>query len=136
MIAVDISVLVGIMRGEPDTATLLEAIPSVEVSLATTTVVAATASCARHFVGGRAPWLDDYLASANVAVAPFTAAMAQKAAEALRVMSRGTGHPAALNFGDALVYGHAAALDVPLLFKGRDFHHTSRRLDPRSIVPP
>ena len=42
--------------------------------------------------------------------------------------------PGGLNFGDALVYGHARTLGLPLLFKGGDFQHTNPVLDPRSVV--
>jgi ribonuclease VapC len=34
---------------------------------------------------------------------------------------KGTGHGAALNYGDCFAYGLAKAMDAPLLSKGNDF---------------
>ena len=38
---------------------------------------------------------------------------------------KGRGGPAQLNMGDCFAYGAAAALGVPLLFKGDDFEQTA-----------
>ncbi len=46
------------------------------------------------------------------------------AREAYRRYGRGTGHPAALNFGDCFAYAPASATGEPLLFKGNDFTAT------------
>ncbi len=40
---------------------------------------------------------------------------------------RGSGHPAALNFGDVFAYALAKVRDLPLLFKGGDFAETDLR---------
>ena len=37
---------------------------------------------------------------------------------------RGSGHPAALNFGDVFSYALAKVRGLPLLFKGIDFQET------------
>ena len=37
---------------------------------------------------------------------------------------KGSGHPAALNFGDLFAYALAKVRNLPLLFKGADFAET------------
>ena len=46
---------------------------------------------------------------------------------AFRNFGNGSGHPAALNFGDCLAYALAIERDEPLLYKGDDFKHTDVR---------
>jgi ribonuclease VapC len=134
VIAVDSSVLVGLIRGERDLAALSELLFREPVAIAAPAVAETRIWCARKLRSGMSAWLEAALRAPTVLVAPFTGAMADAAAAALRAMGRGTGHPARLNFGDALVYGHAAVMGLPLLFKGGDFNHTDLRLDPRSVV--
>ena len=135
MIAVDSSILVGAICREADVVAIAPLLLTERIALAATVVVEVNAWCARHMGARRAAWFDDLLGQPTVSVSPFTGAMAALASEAFRTMGRGSGHPAALNFGDAMVYGHAAALGLPLLFKGNDFDRTDLALDPRSIVP-
>lgn len=135
MIAVDTSILVGLLRSEPDCLPMLDTLMTEEVALASTTLVEAHAWCARHVRGGRSLWLETVFRQPNVVVSPLTVEMAEIAGRALREIGRGTRHPAKLNFGDALVYGHAKALGLPLLFKGDDFNHTDLAPDPRSLTP-
>lgn len=90
--------------------------------------------CARNLKSRRSHWLEDILAGPLARVDSFTPAMADLAGDALRTLGRGTGHPANLNFGDAMVYAHARMLGLPQLCKGNDFRHTDLLLDPRSIA--
>ena len=46
------------------------------------------------------------------------------ARQAYADFGQGSGHPAALNFGDCLSYALALDLREPLLWKGDDFGHT------------
>jgi len=69
-------------------------------------------------------WLDDFLATQDVALFGSDERQARLAADAFERYGRGSGHPARLNFGDCLVYAAAKALDAPLLFKGGDFRAT------------
>ncbi|TPE58610.1 type II toxin-antitoxin system VapC family toxin [Sandaracinobacter neustonicus] len=131
MIAVDSSILVGRMRGEADVLAIR--LPT-ELCLSSTTAVESAAWCARNLPGGRSDWLEAFLADGRVRIDAFSPAMVEIASEALRSMGRGTGHPAQLNFGDAMVYAHALLLGLPLLCKGDDFRHTDLQLDPRSIL--
>lgn len=130
MIAVDSSILVGRMREEPDVMAIR--LPA-DICISSTTAVECAAWCARNLPDGRSPWLDLFLSDGRVRIDTFTSTMATVAGEALRSMGRGTGHPAQLNFGDAMVYAHARQLGLPLLCKGNDFRHTDLPLDPRSI---
>ena len=56
-------------------------------------------------------------------VAPSSAEMTAAYA-AFALYGKGSGHPAALNFGDLYSYALAKTRGVPLLFKGDDFSQT------------
>lgn len=64
------------------------------------------------------------IANARVQIAPVDAEQARLGWEAFRTYGRGTGHPAALNFGDCFAYALAKSTGEPLLFKGDDFART------------
>ncbi|MBL8568681.1 MAG: type II toxin-antitoxin system VapC family toxin [Phreatobacter sp.] len=68
--------------------------------------------------------LDQLVAGFAITFIPLDEPVARLAADAFARYGRGTGHPAALNFGDCIAYATAMHLDVPLLFKGDDFRHT------------
>lgn len=57
-------------------------------------------------------------------VATISEALGDLAFQAYRRFGKGTGHPAALNYGDCFSYVLARSLNAPLLFKGNDFIHT------------
>jgi ribonuclease VapC len=69
-------------------------------------------------------WLDDFLTISSIEIAPVSGDHAQIARLAFRRFGKGTGYGAGLNFGDCFGYALAEALNVPLLFKGRDFART------------
>ena len=58
------------------------------------------------------------------AVTPPGAAEMDAAYSAFVAFGRGSGHPAALNFGDVFSYALAKVRNLPLLFKGDDFAET------------
>jgi len=68
--------------------------------------------------------LDVLVQSFAMTFIPLDEPIARIAADAFARYGRGTGHPAALNFGDCIAYATAMHLDAPLLFKGDDFRHT------------
>ena len=68
--------------------------------------------------------LDEMVAKARIAIEPVTARHANIARAAYRDFGKGSGHPAALNFGDCFGYALAKATGEALLFKGDDFQHT------------
>lgn len=74
-------------------------------------------------IAGRAK-LDRLLAQYAITFIPLDEPIARLAADAFTRYGRGTGHPAALNFGDCIAYATAMHFGAPLLFKGDDFRHT------------
>jgi ribonuclease VapC len=68
--------------------------------------------------------LDELLAEADVVIAPVTEHQARLARQAYVDFGKGSGHRAALNFGDCLTYALALDTREPLLWKGDDFGHT------------
>ena len=69
------------------------------------------------------PLLDAFTRETGVQVIPFTDAHWRMAAEGFLRYGKGR-HPAALNFGDCIVYATARMTEMPLLFKGKDFELT------------
>ena len=67
--------------------------------------------------------LDDLLERAGIAIEPVTAEQARIARQAYRDFGKGSGHKAALNFGDCFAYALSVDKRQPLLFKGDDFRH-------------
>ncbi len=60
----------------------------------------------------------------EIEIVPFTAEHARIAREAYRDFGKGSGHPARLNFGDAMAYAVAWSEREPLMYVGNDFTHT------------
>jgi len=69
-------------------------------------------------------WLDDFIAAAGIRIEPVTTDQANAARSAHLQFGKGTGHGAALNYGDCFAYALAKAMEVPLLCKGNDFRLT------------
>jgi ribonuclease VapC len=69
-------------------------------------------------------WLDDFIKAAGLRIEPVTSDQAQAARSAHLRFAKGTGHAAALNFGDCVAYALAKAMGAPLLCKGNDFRLT------------
>jgi ribonuclease VapC len=71
--------------------------------------------------------LDDLIERSGIVIEPVTAEQAKIARLAYRDFGKGSGHPAALNFGDCFSYALARDKREPLLWKGDDFGHTDIR---------
>ncbi|GAN98165.1 MULTISPECIES: type II toxin-antitoxin system VapC family toxin [Komagataeibacter] len=125
MIVLDTSVLVAILRGEPDADDFLARIVDTDrcllssVSLLETSMVLAGRSASPDAWTG----LDQLIEAAGVEIVPFSAEQAALAREAFICFGKGR-HPAGLNFGDCASYALAKAHNLPLLFKGNDFTQT------------
>ena len=122
---VDSSVLVAILRYEPDAATYTTAIENAaqcRISAATFLETAIVIDRGCDPVASRR--LDDLMREAQIVTEPVTEEQAHIARQAYRDYGRGSGHPARLNFGDCFAYALARATGEPLLFKGEDFRHT------------
>jgi ribonuclease VapC len=122
---IDTSVVIAILRDEPDApkfARAIEAAKDRRISAANFVEAAAVIDGSRDAVASRR--LDDLFREARLEIEPVTAAQALIAREAYRDFGKGSGHPAKLNFGDCFAYALAKDSGEPLLFKGRDFGHT------------
>ncbi|HEX9468959.1 MAG TPA: type II toxin-antitoxin system VapC family toxin [Bradyrhizobium sp.] len=69
-------------------------------------------------------WLDDFIEAAGIRIEPVTPDQAVAARSADLQFGKGTGHRAALNYGDCFAYALAKAMDASLLCKGNDFRLT------------
>lgn len=118
---VDTSVLVAVLRDEPEAADLLRLMQShapVRVSAATLVEAAVVLGETRH--GD----LDDLLHGLEAVVEPFDLEQASVARSGYARYGKGSGSPARLNLGDSYAYALARVTGEPLLFKGDDFAHT------------
>jgi ribonuclease VapC len=130
----DTSAIVAILRDESDAPRMAQAVAAAavrRVSAATYVEVGAVIDGSRDPVASRR--LDELLATMDAVIEPVTAEQARVARAAYRDFGRGSGHPAALNYGDCFAYALAKGLDESLLFKGDDFVHTDVRC---ALSPP
>jgi ribonuclease VapC len=123
MILCDTSALIAILKNEPDARRYREAIAGPQSASLPASCYLETSMVASYLREGRRD-LDQLIEVARITCIPLDEAIARRAADAFAHYGRGTGHPAALNFGDCIAYATAMHLDVPLLFKGDDFRHT------------
>lgn len=121
---VDTSVVVSILRGEPDAEQFLLALhaqPGSRISAGSWIELGAVLS---GFGTAEIDMdLEALARTARLIVAPVTAEQAEIGRRAYREYGRGH-HPARLNFGDCFAYALARATGEPLLFKGGDFAQT------------
>lgn len=125
---VDSSVLVAILRGEPGADGYLETLARAvkpKISAGTLLEAAIVVDSQRDPV--LSARLDDLVASADLEVEAVTAEQFRIARQAYRDYGRGSGHAAALNFGDCFAYALAKSSDEPLLYQGDDFAATDLR---------
>lgn len=121
----DASAVIAILRDEPEARAYAEAIAGAR---SRRTSAVSYVEAAIVIDGSRDPVacrrFDDFFRAARVVIEPVTKAQARIAREAYRDFGKGSGHPAALNFGDCFAYALARVTGEPLLFKGDDFSHT------------
>lgn len=128
MIAVDTSAIVAIVLNEPERAGFLKAIQTAAVALISTVSVVETKMVLFGRCGPRAVvFVDDLFRLPMFEVTPPGAADMDAAFSAFVAFGRGSGHPAALNFGDVFAYALAKVRHLPLLFKGGYFAETDLR---------
>jgi Uncharacterized protein conserved in bacteria len=124
-VIIDTSVLVAILREEPDARAYLEAIRATmprRISAGTYLELGIVIDGPGDPIASRR--LDDVLARMSIVIEPVTVAQARIARDAYRDFGKGSGHSAGLNFGDCFAYALAREYNEPLLFKGDDFRHT------------
>jgi ribonuclease VapC len=122
---VDTSALIAILRAEPEAPQFSRALAHAEqrrMSAANFLEAAIVIDGSRDPVASRL--FDDLINESRIIVEPVTEEHARVARAAYRDFGRGSGHAAALNFGDCFAYALARVSGEPLLFKGRDFRHT------------
>ena len=121
---VDTSVLVAILKVEPDASTLLSRLGNSGANrIATATLLEAQMVVISQLGEAGVPELELLMNRAQIQVVPFNADHMRWALHGWRHYGKGR-HQAALNMGDCISYGLAKAMDAPLLFKGEDFQHT------------
>lgn len=125
MIAVDTSAIVAIALGEPERPAFRAAILQAGRVLISTASVLEAKMVLYARRGPRAVVLaDDLFHLPMFEIVPPAPADLAAAYGAFVVFGKGSGHPAALNFGDLFSYALAKVRGLPLLFKGNDFAET------------
>ena len=125
MIAVDTSAIIAIVLGEPERAAFRQALLQADKALISAVSVIELKMVLYSRRGPPAVVLvDDMLRLPVFDIVPPGPADLQAAFGAFVVFGRGSGHPAALNFGDLFSYALAKVRELPLLFKGNDFAET------------
>lgn len=125
MIVVDTSAIVAIAFGEPERATFVQAIERADKALISTVSIVEARMVVHGRRGQRAVILiDDLLRLPSFEPVPPGPAEIDAAYAAFVTFGKGSGHPAALNFGDVFSYALAKVRGLPLLFKGDDFAQT------------
>jgi len=123
---VDTSALIALLRDEPDAPRFAAALATRQeakrISAANYLEAAIVIDGARDPIASRR--LDEVIAKANVRIELVIEEHARIARAAYRDFGRGSGHPAALNYGDCFAYALAKASGERLLFKGGDFART------------
>jgi ribonuclease VapC len=122
---IDTSVIVAMMRREPESAAfarLIEGASVRRISAATYLELGIVIDGGGDPASSAA--LDPFIADSRIRIEPVTESQARIARTAYQRFGRGSGHPARLNFGDCFAYALARDLGEPLLFKGGDFKST------------
>jgi ribonuclease VapC len=123
-VIVDTSVIIAILRDEPDAAEIRDALSRREfrrMSAVNYVEAGVVVDSNRNPILSRR--LDDLLRDVQIAIAPVTVEQARMAREAYRDFGKGR-HRAGLNLGDCFAYALAKETGEALLFKGDDFCHT------------
>ncbi len=121
----DSSVLVAILRAEPELAQFSKAIEEaddVRMSVVNYVEAAVVIDAPKDPIVTRR--FDEVVRTVPIELVEVSLRQAEIARQAYRDFGRGSGHPARLNFGDCFAYALAKDLDEPLLFKGEDFPRT------------
>jgi ribonuclease VapC len=124
-VIIDTSALIAILRAEPDAGEMARAIERAQsrrISAVNWLEAAVVIDTSGDPVASRR--FDELVQTAELHVEPVTHDQARIARDAYRDFGKGSGHKAALNFGDCFAYALAKSAGETLLFKGNDFGHT------------
>jgi ribonuclease VapC len=134
MIAIDTSAVAAIAFNEPERQEFVAAIGAagkVLISAVSVVEVEMTVYARRGTRG--VVLVDDLLNLPQFEIVPPSFADMDAAFAAYLAFGKGSGHPAALNFGDVFAYALAKNRDLPLLYKGNEFARTDLRA---AVSPP
>jgi ribonuclease VapC len=125
MIVVDSSAVIAIFRQENDAEAYARSIATDDDPIMSAANLVETSIVLRG-LKKIAPekaerWLDDFIKTAGIRIEPVTTDQAHAARSAHLRFGKGTGHGAALNYGDCFAYALAKAMEAALLCKGNDF---------------
>lgn len=121
---IDTSAFAAIFFAEPERQKFLAAITGAATRLVSAATVLETGIVVEARQGESAGReFDLFVVRASLQVVPVDAEQADLARAAWRKYGKGH-HPAALNFGDCLVYALAKSSGEPILAKGADFSQT------------
>jgi ribonuclease VapC len=120
----DSSAIVAVILKEPGWQTLQERIDAADkIAVGAATLLEAQLVLTNRTGKDALPILDAFTREIGAQVVPFTESHWRLAAEGYLRYGKGR-HPAALNFGDCMVYATARVTQMPLLFMGGDFELT------------
>lgn len=125
MIVADTSAIIAIVFAEPEREAFIDVIRRAQRVLVSTVSVVEARMVVHGRRGERAVVLvDDLLRLPMFELIPPGIAEMDAAYAAFVAFGKGSGHPAALNFGDVFGYALAKVRGLPLLYKGADFSET------------
>ena len=125
MIVADTSAIIAIVFAEPEREAFIDVIRRAQRVLVSTVSVVEARMVVHGSRGERAVVLvDDLLRLPMFELIPPGIAEMDAAYAAFVAFGKGSGHPAALNFGDVFGYALAKVRGLPLLYKGADFSET------------
>ncbi|MDE0330643.1 MAG: type II toxin-antitoxin system VapC family toxin [Nitrospinae bacterium] len=125
MIVIDTSALIAIMSDEPERRAFNKLIEKAAVTcISAANLLETRIILSARFADSAILALDAYFQKSGTTVMEVSPRIADIAFDAYRRFGKGTGHGAALNYGDCFSYALAKYLDAPLLFKGNDFSQT------------
>jgi ribonuclease VapC len=132
VIVIDSSAVIAIFRQENDAAHYARCIASDDDPIMSAANILETSIVLRglkKIAPDKAErWLDEFIETAGIRIEPVTQEQTRAARLAHLRFGKGTGHAAALNYGDCFSYGLAKEMNVPLLCKGNDFPQTDIRV--------
>ena len=125
MIVADTSAIVAIAFAEPEREAFVQVVERADRTLISSVSVVEARMVVHGRRGQRAVVLvDDLLRLPMFEIVPPGAAEMDAAYGAFVAFGKGSGHAAALNFGDVFSYALAKVRGLPLLYKGSDFAET------------
>ena len=122
---IDSSALLALLLGEPETEQFVSAIAEAAERLLSAASYLETAIVIAGRFGPQGPEkLDRLVSELSIEIVPVNAEQAHLGIAGFQQFGRGTGHPAALNYGDCFTYALAKFTGQSVLFKGNDFSRT------------